>query len=723
MVIESLSVLAAFEFGSFSMLAWLAAAVLPWLIHRWNRRRHRTMRWAAVELLLIAVRQRARRVQLQQWLLIAVRTAILVLVALAAAEPAFRQWSLAAHGTDRIHLVIVVDQSYSMSNRQQDRSRLQSAKELARRLIESRSRGDLFSVLGWSQSVENIMGRATDDATLALAAIEGLKQEHASAELQQAVQASLAAIERADDEASQSIAHQVVFLSDLCRNTWQEAVSESAPLDQLADQASLSLVDVGDNQRNNSAITGLSVDPAIALRQREVVFTATLRSFGNRKWDDVPIELHVDGRQVARQQVNLSPGSDTKVQFPYRFANEGERTVHVSLVGDVDGLPMDNQRWLVVEVKPQLRVACLAGKPRAADDIARALSPNTDSAAADQAILSEVISFNRLAELDLTVYDAIFLCNASGLISSESDRLARYVRQGGGLAIMLGEQSAKDQFNKIEPDPDFDGLLPAEILQRVTAGGSRFDPLDYQHPITTLFRGKVNAGLSNVAIEEYFQLDVKETHPTAEVVLAFETGDPALVVDQYGLGRVAVVALPGSLASRTAEGTPWSSFPVSPSFLPIIRELATYLVGASWLEEHNLFVGQPAVCQLDSSRQISAIEVSQPDGSMQLLASPGIEDQGQLTLAETEASGIYTISAASEAIARFAVNLDTRESDLAAMEIADLSTPISTLSSNSSSTANTASFEFSFARDLLFAAILLLLLELLLAWWLSRGWQ
>ena len=44
--------LAALEFTSLSMLSWLAAAAVPWLLHRWFRRPQRTQPWAAVDLLL-----------------------------------------------------------------------------------------------------------------------------------------------------------------------------------------------------------------------------------------------------------------------------------------------------------------------------------------------------------------------------------------------------------------------------------------------------------------------------------------------------------------------------------------------------------------------------------------------------------------------------------------------------------------------------------------------
>ena len=43
------------------MLAWLAAAAVPILIHLWSRRRYREMYWAAMEYLLAAVRRSRRR--------------------------------------------------------------------------------------------------------------------------------------------------------------------------------------------------------------------------------------------------------------------------------------------------------------------------------------------------------------------------------------------------------------------------------------------------------------------------------------------------------------------------------------------------------------------------------------------------------------------------------------------------------------------------------------
>ena len=64
------------------MLWGLAGASLPILIHLLNRRKFREERWAAMRFLLAAIRKNQRRVRIEQWLLLAIRTLIILLAAL-----------------------------------------------------------------------------------------------------------------------------------------------------------------------------------------------------------------------------------------------------------------------------------------------------------------------------------------------------------------------------------------------------------------------------------------------------------------------------------------------------------------------------------------------------------------------------------------------------------------------------------------------------------------
>src|SRR5438552_3687249 len=127
-------VLFAFGFSNLAMLGWLAAAAAPLLIHLWSRHRFRESPWAAMQFLLAAMRKNARRLQLQQWLLLAVRTLIIVLVVLAVAEP-YGEQLLAGGGASPAHKVLVIDGSYSMAYRPDGNTNFARSKQLAAELV------------------------------------------------------------------------------------------------------------------------------------------------------------------------------------------------------------------------------------------------------------------------------------------------------------------------------------------------------------------------------------------------------------------------------------------------------------------------------------------------------------------------------------------------------------------------------------------------------------
>jgi len=705
--------LAALEFTSLSMLGWLAAAVLPWLVHRWFRRPRQTTHWAAVELLLTAVRQRSTRIHVQQWLLLLIRTAILVLIPLAAAGAVWRHWNVGAGGQPRTHHILVLDQSYSMSCEADGSTRLDRAKQRAREIVESGQRGDAYSILAWGQIAENVIGRPTFDETLAVEAIDGMPQAQTPANLGTALRAVATTIDRSGDKHSH---HDVVFITDLGRNSWAIDSETQAQVDELAKRARLTVLDVGDARRGNLAVVELKVEPALVLRQHQVDIIATLRNFSANEQSAVEVALSVDGQQIETQSISFPANSETVVRFSHSFVSEGAQTVEVSLLGLEDGLQLDNRRWVVVNVLPQLRVACFAAESGSADDVARALAPRRSSTGVDSfsPIEPKVFPLGRLSQMNLEEFDAVVLCALSELSPREAAQIERFVRQGGGLAMLLGDVVAGGR--SLQP------LLPTKLLQIQDAGVYHFDPLDYDHPIVRLFRGQNASGLLNVSVNRYVQMQVNDGSPAAEVVIAFDSGDPALVVSGLGLGRVAVMAIPCSLAVRTSAGTPWSSFAVSPSFLPIVRELVSYLVDDSWQHQRNLLVGQQATTIASGGGPLDSLEMRLPEGDKHHLKPPAAEDLQEVSFADTSTVGVYSLSAADAEIARFAVNLDARESDLSTVDPAGL--PPGFTSRSVVSAASIAGFgaNFSLSRTLLGMALALLITETTFAWLLGRGW-
>src|SRR5437588_10625378 len=98
------------------MLWGAAAAGIPIAVHFFFRSRYRTVPWAAMKFLLTSIEQTSRRLKFQELLLLIVRCAVLVVLALALARPVVS--GVAASGRQAVDAVFVFDTSYSMGARE-----------------------------------------------------------------------------------------------------------------------------------------------------------------------------------------------------------------------------------------------------------------------------------------------------------------------------------------------------------------------------------------------------------------------------------------------------------------------------------------------------------------------------------------------------------------------------------------------------------------------------
>ena len=90
--------------------------------------------------LLAAIRKNQRRIRIEQWLLLAVRTLIILLVVSAMAKPFLESLGAVIAGR-RVHRVLVLDASLSMGYTAAGTSRFDQAKALAAELVQGLAAG------------------------------------------------------------------------------------------------------------------------------------------------------------------------------------------------------------------------------------------------------------------------------------------------------------------------------------------------------------------------------------------------------------------------------------------------------------------------------------------------------------------------------------------------------------------------------------------------------
>lgn len=719
----------AFGFGYPLLLGWLGAAAAPILLHLWNKRKYREVSWAAIEYLLAALKKNSRRMRLEQWILLAVRTLLILLIVFAAAKPFLENAGLTFASGERTLKVLVIDGSYSMAYRPTDKSRFEWAKQWATQIVEESPQGDGFTLVLMASPPVVIVGQPAMEPKDFLEEIENLKLPHGGGDLP----ATLIKVEEILKGATDSglSRREVYFLTDLGRNSWvpdlgsdEAAVEYRHRIEQLAQSASLVIVDLGQPGSENVAITSLKTDETFLTVGREVAMAAQVRNFGAQRHDHHLVEFFVDGRRAKETHVDLPVGEQRAVPFNYRFETPGDHVVEARLGSDL--LDVDNHRWLALSVKPYLRVLCVDGKPGggdlsgATDYVVLALNPDAGENNKGSAVQPEVIPESALLERDLNAYDCVFLCNVGQFTMSEARVLDAYLKRGGGLVFFLGDQVLPDRYNRELGGEQGIRVLPAKLKEVVPEAQYRLDPLDYRHPLVSAFKGRDEAGLLSTRIQKYFRL-VPTPKSKARVALAFEGGDPAIVEEPIHRGRSILFATEGSLSSTVSplSKTPWTSLPAWPSFVPLVQE-ALALAVSGQASDRNVLVGQSIGDAVEPSARAAPVTLVTPDGTHEELRPTSDAGESRWSFADTNRSGVYTAEFGPPAARAesFAVNVETSESDLTRVDPEDLPKQFTTYKHPDLDTPDIASVgrHSALHRELLYGVLALLFLESFLAW-------
>lgn len=713
------------------MLAWLAAAAAPLIIHLLSRRQYRETQWAAMQYLLAAVRKNARRIRIEQWLLLAVRTLLILLVVFALAEPYLSHTGLAMLSAGRTHKVLVLDASYSMAFKSNDKTLFERARELAKRIVTESRQGDGFTLVLLASPPRVIVGTPVFERSAFLKELESLRVLETDADLPGTLVRVEEILTTAQREHARLDRAEVLFLTDLGRNTWMPDLHGAGAVadfrersERWASVAALVVADLGQDGADNLALTDLRPLESYTTLAKDATLEADLHNFGRQNRSRQTVELFVDGRRAGETHVDLPPNETATATFGYRFDTPGEHAVEVRAAGD--SLDVDNHRWLALPVVNHLRALCINGKPAggdfqgATDYLAVALSPNgpTDE---KSVIRPDVLSERALSETDLDQYDCVFLCNVSQFTTAEARLLDAYVRGGGGLVVFLGDQVLTENYNRQLASKDGVDLLPAilvELAQRNRDEPYLFNALGYRHRIVSPFRGRDRAGLLTAPTYEYVKLRTEES---AKVALAFNNGDPAIVERRVGEGCSMLVA--------TSADASWTSWPMWPSYVPVVQELVSAAVQGR-MEGRSLQVGQNLTGRIGSRAAEAAVTVELPGGERQSVQLTTDESANRWTFDGVGRSGIYHVEYGAPLLRQelFAANVDTAESDLARVSFDDLRNDVWPAVSFESFDAQAASDEPSspiVRRDalhhwLLYTALALLLIETALASWLGR---
>jgi len=628
-----------------AFLAGLAALAIPVLVHLTHRPRSETVPFPSLMFLQKIPYRSVRRQSLRHWLLFAMRCLAFAILALAFARPFFGRTGQAATTLAGAKVrVVLLDRSFSMGYS----GRWARALEAARRAVGEAGPQDRVALVLFDRTPESA-GEPSLDRAGVRAALDAARPGFGVTRYAPAFRLAQEML-----DASNLPAREIVLVTDFQKAGW-----EGADDVQLAPSTRLTWVDVSDRAASNLAITGVEMERDYESGRERVIATARLVNKGPRPVEGAEVAFDVDGRTVRQQRASLGPNRSATVTFePFPLPPAVARgTVRVT----PDALPQDDTFHFVLAPGGDLPVLVLEnGPPRG-----RSLYVQRALAIGHRPRFRVELKDAAQLQPDDLRPGMLVVLNDAPPPKASAKRLREFVEAGGGLLVVLADQSAPAAW-----PPEMAALLPGPFgaaVDRSADWGATLAYVDYGHPVFDLFRGPHSGDFSSARFFRYRKLEAKDG-----VLSRFDDGAVALAAKAIGKGRV--------LVWTSSIDTAWNDLALQPVFLPFLHQLARY--SASHTES-------PAAHTVGEALDLSREAALQKDGAT-TLAPSGERSRlpaGSKGLELTE-PGFYEVraSAGGPALQVAAVNVDRAESDLAAMDPEELAGAVTHLGRGASAT-------------------------------------
>jgi uncharacterized membrane protein len=329
-------------------------------------------------------------------------------------------------------------------------------------------------------------------------------------------------------------------------------VHDAPPPENLSLRAPLQVLVAGHRGERDRKLTVLNA-ARFAIVGQSANMRLRIDDLGGGGETSAVLDIRIDGKPFGSRLVPV--GKDTTIRLP--VAHEGENLIELSAGAGPAELTLQNNHAVVTVsgVRDRLRVLLVSGEPHAGERVWRNLlkaDPSVDLIhftilrppdKQDTTPINELslIAFpyrelfqEKLGSFDLVVFDRY---KERGILPlAYFQNLASYVQDGGALLISSGPEFAGPESVYRTP---LSQVLPAQPTGQIFTGG--FKPMVTEdgmaHPVTRELPGR-NQDKTPPTWGRWFRI-IGANKIAGQTVMAGDKGQPLLVLDRVGKGRVA----------------------------------------------------------------------------------------------------------------------------------------------------------------------------------------
>ena len=652
------------SFMNLALLGGAAAAAIPILVHLISKSQHREIKWGAMHLIELTLKSQQRRLRFENWLLMLLRCAIPIILALCMARPILKG-SAVLWANEKTSLLVLLDNSYSMDFKGAGGTNFENARDTTAEIIEELQRGSDVNVILMSDPDSPLYDTPVFNTKAVAQEISKMSAGFGQARVSATLEKGSEHLVNMDHPH-----RELVLLSDMQYFSWPTEGGEAALRARVCKQLkglevppSITLFHIGVEGRENICVETLGFSHLLLGVNQTIKVQASLRNYGERNHEALRVVFHADGKPVDEQLIPLGAGERRQVRFRHQFDQPGSHVIEV--LTDADSLKADNTFRASIPVWDRVPVLVVDGDPSAeplkgeVDFLRIALQPFREGGAKNLVDLlqTKVINLDEFNAAKIGEARVVILANVAKLKLKQLNELQDFVKDGGGLLIFGGDQVDQKWYN------DFllqYGLLPAR-LGEVADKRKDLEPFSriivqrFDNPALEIFSNPRNGDLASAEINRWHRTLENPDNDLVRPLARLETGDALLLEKKWGNGRVIFCA--------TTCDDAWSSLPMREVFVPFVQRLSTYLA-SSVMPPRNLRVGEKAVAHFPAAATGGEVVMLDSQGKEHTISIEARGGRGVATFDDTSRPGLYEMKGPDGKPIHFVVNTERSESDL-----------------------------------------------------------
>ena len=620
-----------------AVLFGLLAASIPILIHLLNLRKLKKIEFSTLTFLKELQKNRIRKIKLKQWLLLALRVLVILLLVFAFARPTLE--GVAIGGTTsaaKTTAVFILDDTFSMSVVDANGSYLNQAKSSIQQLIRNLQEGDEASLILVSGKNKDDIKTSTNLQEL-ISKVDIVEPAYSSNYLHNSIVKASEVL-----SGSKNFNKEIYIFSDFQKSRISEEGSLSDLSQLLNEKVKIYSFDYSGKDVYNVGIDDIKVETRIFEKDKPVTFNVTVTNYSSDEVKNLVVSLFINNERTAQQSVSLAAGASSVVTMEALVKQTGYNNIFAEI--EDDEIIQDNRRYTNIFIPDKIHLIIFYDKEDDSQFVNLALESSGNNETFE--VLKKNLS--QFASVSLNQFEVVFVIGAENLTNIE--RLKQFIENGGGLFLFPGSETSETSFQNLLSEINLPSVQGSFGKINNKENVVNFDKKDLEHPVfQDIFTEGIKRNIESPEINYHFKINSEGKGTT---IISLMDGSSFLSEYKIGKGKVFLCS--------TAPVLSWSDFPLKGIFPPLINKSVFYLASKNETEK-NYLSGETIDINL-GTRSISRIKIELPDKTDEFINPESISNDF-ISFNKTDFAGIIKVYSGEELINEISVNHNPLESN------------------------------------------------------------